>query len=269
MLQPSLTSLLRNTPYFRGKPRLAARLVPHRGLRPATVFGLHMQLDLSDVIQRDIYGGVFEPAETRWVKSYLKPGMTFVDVGANVGYYTWLAASLVGRSGRVLAFEPSASAFKQLRTVITANGITWAACHNEALSDREGFLTLHIPPASYGNHNPSVIPYCEGMTAVEVPATTIDRVRETAGVARIDLLKADVEGSELAVLQGAEAAARAGALRAVLCEFNPPCLRGTGTSTAALEGWFAAHGFTCTRRFPSKWGPIANRLFIYQGGNPA
>lgn len=265
LLQPSLTCLLRNTPYFRGKPKLAARLVSPRGERCATVFGLRVQLDLSDLIQREIYTGVFEPAETKWVKSYLRPGMTFVDVGANVGYYTWLAASLVGNSGRVLAFEPSPQAFQRLIGILAANNVTWVDCHNVALSDREGVLKLHIPPISYGNHNPSMVPYCQGMTSLEVRAETLDRVCQTAGVARIDLLKADVEGAELAILKGAEAIVRAGMVRAVLCEFNPTCVQDAGSSIAELEAWFSAHGFTCAHRFPSRWEPVANRLFVYRG----
>jgi FkbM family methyltransferase len=265
MLQSSLTYLLRNTPYFRGKPRLAARLVPPRGERCATIFGLRVPLDLSDVIQRDIYTGIFEPAETRFVKSFLKPGMTFVDVGANVGYYTWLAASLVRESGRVLAFEPAPYAFHRLKTAMAWNHVFWTACHNVALSDQEGGLTLYIPPESRGNHNASAIPYCEGMTAVSVPSTTLDRALETAGLERIDLLKADIEGHESAFLRGAERTARAGGLRAVLCEFNQDCLARANSSPAELEAWFASHGFECVREFPSKWACVANRLFIYQG----
>lgn len=262
-MQRSLTWLLRNTPHFRGKPRLVARLVPKRGTHAAKIFGLHVQLDLGDVVERDIYGGIFEPSETRWVKSYLRPGMTFVDAGANIGYYTWLAASLVRESGRVLSFEPSAPVCRKLRSLIAANGLSCVTCFEMALSDREGALTLYIPPASYGNHNASVVPYCEGATDVEVPTTTIDRVVETTGVRRIDLLKVDVEGHELSVLRGAEGTVRPGMLRAVLCEFNPDCMAGVGSSTASLDAWFAAHGFTCVRKFPSKWEPIANKLFVY------
>lgn len=267
MLQHSLASLLRNTPHFRGKPRLATRLLPHNGTRAATVFGLNVELDLADVIQRDIYSGLYEPFETRWVKSFLGPGMTFVDVGANVGYYTWLAASLVEPSGRVLAFEPDAYVYGKLEAVVAANHLSCVACRKACLSDREGFLTLYVPPDSYGNRNSSVVPYCEGMTAVSVPATTLDHVFEIEGLSRIDLLKVDVEGHEVAVLKGAESIVRAGAVRAILCEFNPDYAAGAGFSTAQLEAWFSEHNFEFVRRFPSKWGPVFNKLFFYRGGH--
>jgi predicted methyltransferase len=79
------------------------------------------ELDLKDLIQRDIYWGTFEPNETRLVQEYLRPSMTFLDVGANLGYYTALAASLVGRRGRVIAFEPSPYAFEKLHAMVVNN----------------------------------------------------------------------------------------------------------------------------------------------------
>src|SRR5580692_4386710 len=95
--------------HFRGKARLLNSIGPNSGTRHTRVFGSVFDLDLTDFIQRHIYLGTFEPAETSLVKKHLQPGMTFVDVGANVGYYTALAARLVaGNGGRVIAFEPSA-----------------------------------------------------------------------------------------------------------------------------------------------------------------
>src|SRR6185436_6075060 len=91
---------------FRGKLRLLDGLVPHTGDRVASVWGYQVHLDLSEAIQRWIYMGAFEPKETALATRWLRPGMTFVDVGANVGYFTLLAASRVGPSGRVHAIEP-------------------------------------------------------------------------------------------------------------------------------------------------------------------
>src|ERR1700730_16140389 len=99
---------------FRGKARLLHGLCSREGEHEAEVFGYKIKLDLADYIQRSIYLRTFEPRESALIRHYLKPGMTFVDVGANVGYYTLLAASLVGRRGRVLAFEPSPYVFERL-----------------------------------------------------------------------------------------------------------------------------------------------------------
>ena len=99
---------------FHGKFQLFGPLVPRKGWRSASVFDLKMDLDLADSIQRNIYLGTFEPQETAQVRKWLKPGMTVVDAGANIGYYSALAATCVGRSGRVFSMEPQPKTYRQL-----------------------------------------------------------------------------------------------------------------------------------------------------------
>ena len=106
---------------FRGKMRLFTRFIPRSGERVANVFGTRASLDLGDLIQRLVYLGCYEPEETEVVSSYLRPGMTFVDGGANVGYFTCLAASLVGPTGRLVAIEPDPVLFNRLERTIREN----------------------------------------------------------------------------------------------------------------------------------------------------
>jgi Protein-L-isoaspartate(D-aspartate) O-methyltransferase (PCMT) len=102
-------------PYrFRGKFRLFDPFVPHEGERVATVFGYEMKLDLSRFVQRCMYIGNYERAETKLLRSFLKSGMTVLDVGANAGYYTALAAQIVGPHGRAFAIEPYTPNFQRL-----------------------------------------------------------------------------------------------------------------------------------------------------------
>src|SRR5436190_21982560 len=100
----SLIAVLRPIPFR--KFRLLNPLVPTRGFRRAKIFGASMELDLADIIQRQIYLGCYEPDCTRWAKRALRPGGVMIDVGANVGYFTALAAARVGLAGRVFAIEP-------------------------------------------------------------------------------------------------------------------------------------------------------------------
>src|SRR5579863_7726287 len=106
-----------------GKARLLHQVVPRTGERQAKIFGCKMMLDLSDHGQRWIYFGNFERQETSWVKEWLRPGMAVVDVGANVGYYTLLAAACVGPRGKVFAVEPSPYAYSLLRGVVARNAL--------------------------------------------------------------------------------------------------------------------------------------------------
>jgi len=259
----AITALLR--PYrFRGKATLLSHLNPVSGIRHARVFGFTVDLDLKDIIQRGIYNGTYEVEETHWVQTVLHRGMTFVDVGANVGYYTWLAVSRIGKAGRSIACEPSPAAFERLQTIAAANRMMNVRCVNSALGSQDGTLVLHVPPESYGNHNPSVISYCDGMTAVSVPMTTLDALLTHEGIDTVDLLKLDVEGYELSVLQGAADSIRAGRIRMVLCEFYGDMLERAGTSAEALERWFRDNGFILLREFQSPWPAITNRVYLHQ-----
>jgi hypothetical protein len=123
---------------FRGKGRLAELVIPRTGKRNAVIFGSRFSLDLSDYLQRHMYAGSFERVESAVVRKKLRPGMTFVDVGANVGYYTALAARLVGPTGAVFAFEPSDYAFPRLSTMIDTNGLTWVRAIKYGLANVPG-----------------------------------------------------------------------------------------------------------------------------------
>ena len=79
---------------------------------PGSLYGTRFEFDLREVIQQHMFLGAYEAAQTSWARSLLRPGDTVVDVGANFGYYTALAASIVGSRGRVYAFEPSPVAYK-------------------------------------------------------------------------------------------------------------------------------------------------------------
>ncbi len=87
--------------------------------------------------------GEWERAETATIRSLLRPGDTFIDVGANFGWYTVIASDVVGNDGRVIAFEPAPAALALLRHNIQANGCENVTLEPEALSDRVGTLQLH------------------------------------------------------------------------------------------------------------------------------
>lgn len=250
---------LRPLPDFRGRHRVLDALLPRVGEREAGVCRYRMTLDLSDYMQREVYMGTYEPTESAWVRETLRPGMTYVDVGANVGYYVAMGASLVGPRGRVVGFEPTPEAFGRLRTFVERNGIGHARCLQLALGASEGSMALYVPPASYHNLNASMTPYCEGMISITVPVVTLDSFLEENRIDTVHLLKIDVEGSEPLVLEGAQRSLRAGRIRALLAEFHPRILARVGSSPDALASWLTDRGFVCTRTTPT------NRLLVYAG----
>jgi FkbM family methyltransferase len=177
------------------------------------------------------------------VERYLRPGMTAVDAGANIGYFTALFARAVGERGRVYAFEPSPELYARLQRMIAANAIRQAQAFPLGLGEADGEATLYIPPAAYGNNDPSMVRYIAGMTEARMPVRRLDALADERGWGTIDLLKLDVEGQEAKALRGAGRLLAAGRIRAMLCEFNDPLLRQAGSTAEELYRQVRELGF--------------------------
>jgi FkbM family methyltransferase len=184
--------------------------------------------------------------------------MTFVDVGANVGYITALAAKLVSPRGRVIAFEPSPYAFERLVRMVESNGLTNVTPIRAGLSDTAGKLQLYLSDESH-NHSPTMVPV-ENSTSVEVPVRVLDEVMEDLGIERIDFMKIDVEGHEPRVLRGAQQLLCNRRVSAVLCEFNEHWLVRAGSSPARLEALLQAGGLEAKHR-ASTGAQFENRFY--------
>lgn len=233
---------------FRGKARLLGGLLPARGVREASIHGCRMRLDLADHIQRQVYMGTFEPAETEFTSRWLRPGDVFVDVGANVGYYVALAARRVGPVGRVVAFEPSPHAYGRLCDLIRDNALHWVRAIDAAVGAAPGQADLPVPLP--GNHTPSLLETAEDRARVRVPVVRLDDMATAWGERPIDLLKLDVEGYEPFVLDGARDLLGSQRVRAVLCELNGYWLSRAGSSIAELVRRLVDAGFTFDPRAP-------------------
>jgi len=244
---------------FRGKARMLHFLSPRSGERSAVVFGAIFHLDLEDYIQRSIFLGTFEPDETRLVSRYLQQGMTVVDVGANVGYFTALSAKMVGSRGRVASFEPSPYAFQRLSGMISENQLTHVKAVNVGLSDVPGSLNLYLGKEP-GNHAPTMIAH-ENTTKTSVPVQTLDLEMTRLGIDQVDLLKIDVEGYEMHVFAGAKRLLRERRIKAVLCEFNESWLEKAGASGAQLEELLIAAGFV-EKPCAAQHLAVPNRFFL-------
>lgn len=130
----------------------------------------------------------------------LKTGMTFVDVGASIGFHTLHAARAVGFSGTVIAFEPAPAIFRLLQRSVHLNGLgAICKCMNLAVSSSEGLAALHL--SSVCGHN-SLYPLGDEKEESEVQIQTARLDSVLLDLQRIDVVKIDVEGAELDVLEG-------------------------------------------------------------------
>jgi FkbM family methyltransferase len=151
---------------------------------------------------------LYEPAKHRTLDQVLRPGMTFVDVGACKGDFTIFAAGRVGPLGRVIAVEPEPANVRALRRSIARNRAHNAEVHELALSDASGRAILHRIDVSAGTDASSGWhSLLAGGTGVrhelEIETRTLDDLLADLGVDHVDVLKIDVEGWEVAVLNGA------------------------------------------------------------------
>jgi FkbM family methyltransferase len=177
--------------------------------------------------------GVYEPRLTEFLKQVLDPGMAVVDGGANVGYFTLLAAKLVGDSGRVYAFEPEPRNFGFLQRSVERNGVENVVLTRGALSDRSGAETLFLDRSNFGEPSFRESNVSDPAGAVEVRTVTLDEFFAGQSESRVDLIKLDTQGAEGLVLAGAEAVLAQRALTIVM-EFCPWSLRNMGTDPIEL-----------------------------------
>ena len=134
------------------------------------------------------------------LRSVLQPGGVFVDVGANIGYFSLLAASLVGESGRVVAFEPLPKLVQQIRRSADQNQFNWLHVVPKALGKIPGVMSLALAAGNIGGS--SLVASQQSGNRVEVEVGTLNT--ELADFERIDLMKIDVEGFEYEMLVGAK-----------------------------------------------------------------
>jgi len=144
----------------------------------------------------------YESATTQLFKQLLKPGMTVIDVGANVGYFSLLAADLVGTNGKVYAFEPEPENYNLLLTNIQINSYGNIETRAEAVSNTCGSIKLFLSELDNGSHSINEAGARGVAATLSVKTTTLDAFLEGEGWPAVNLLKIDVEGAELMVLEG-------------------------------------------------------------------
>jgi FkbM family methyltransferase len=158
-------------------------------------FMMYVRLDDWDVGARIAVKRTYERHVTESMRPLLKPGMVMIDIGANIGYYSLLAASRVGATGKVTAFEPSMENCALLQKSVKANGFDNVVIHSMAVTDLEGTVGF-----SMGDSNGSIDRKNPDSRPIQVRAVRLDGFLKDEP--RIDLIKMDIEGAEGFALAG-------------------------------------------------------------------
>lgn len=207
---------------------------------PVNVRGNRMYLDPDDqAITPWLRKGVWEPLETMLFEGEIESGDVVVDVGANVGYYTLIAAKRVGSSGKVYAFEPDPDAFALLRANIELNALTNVVAINKALAAEPGRLELFRSNTNRGDHR--LYDPGDGRTAVSVEVTTLDAA--LADVRGIDLIKVDTQGAECSILAGGTSLLDRERDAGIIMEYTPKYIRAFGQDPPACLRQLSERGF--------------------------
>lgn len=212
---------------------------------------MYVNTDDKGIVPLLLRDGEMEKYDTELFKKMVKEGMVVVDVGANIGYYTLIAAKLVRKEGIVYAFEPEPSNYELLCKNIEVNGYTNVVPVQKAVSSKHGKTKLWCDKVNFASpsfsrenvlsfSNDAVL---EKHNFVEVETVTLDEFFEnTVKNTKVDFMKIDAEGAEGLIVDGAEKILKNNDLK-IIMEFWPDALRNVGTDPLQALYKLQKYGF--------------------------
>lgn len=248
-------------PYFRyfpirkGKALVWKKIVMRRLLRrPLTLtatsaFGARFGVQFPDMVQVYLYFvGVWEPVITRYVLDRLQEGDIFIDVGANVGYYTLLASSRVGPTGKVFAIEAASSTYAKLQQNLSRNAAANVTAFHVAVSDAPGEVPVWLNEEGDSAGTTTLSRVGERRKALKIVETVaakpLEQIIDSETIRKARFIKIDVEGAEWAVVKSLGDLLKTVSPRTeFIIEVNEGLVRRAGGTTEALLDYFAAAGF--------------------------
>jgi FkbM family methyltransferase len=219
-------------------------------------------------LSKKLYTENFEENEKKFVKQFLKPGDTFIDIGANIGLFTVYASKLVEQQGKVFAFEPNPRTFERLKSNIQLNASNNVELYQKGVSDSSGQLQFIISKDGYDAWDSFGRPSAgEDFETISVPVISLNEflAREQVNGQKVSLIKIDVEGWEEHVISGGEGYLKSDSAPTLLIEFTEINLENAGTNSKSLYNFITNLGYSFYR-----YDNLTNRLLEepYRGPYP-
>jgi FkbM family methyltransferase len=196
-------------------------------------------------LKRDMLLELYERETVELCRQMIKPGMTVLDIGAHIGYFTRLFSMLVGTEGKVYAFEPHSENFCLLQT--NTSRLTNVFLLKKAIADANGIDRLFMSNSHAGGHSlfqPVVmLRNHTASSSLESELITLDTFWEESGRPSIDFIKMDIEGAEPRALKGAQQLLHHNKKLTLITEFCPANLRAGGTEPEEFLDLLSSFGF--------------------------
>lgn len=208
--------------------------------------------------------GYYESNSVHLIEKLLSPGMVFLDLGANIGQYSLVASRGVGPNGQVHSFEPDPETFQWLARNVRLNHLQNVYLNQVALFDESGKKDLYLATPQDTGSNSFAMPWTFSGETCEVACTTLDEYLKERRIDRVDVVKIDVEGSELPALTGgADILFKSKNNPILLVEFEEKRQQAFGKSCAALAEFLTKNGYALFR----SWSPTPEP-YVPGPGNP-
>lgn len=214
------------------------RILPHE----VVVGDAILEINPADaVISAALTFGVYEPYETQLFRNAIQPGMTIVDIGANIGYYAVLAGLRAGPTGTIVAYEPDPTNLSFLEKNLERNGLTNAVAVQKAVSNQAGIATFYLTEHNKGTH--SLANNRDVRETIEVETDTLDLSLRALGIEKVNVLKIDIEGAEPLAVQGMGETLARNPNIIIFTEFYPKAMRRLGKDPVVFLEMLATFGF--------------------------
>jgi FkbM family methyltransferase len=210
--------------------------------------------------QRLLVEKYFEPALRKTLRQHVREGMTVLDIGANIGYFTVQLSTLVGPHGRVIAFEPQPFLLGELRANLTLNRCENVVIMPCALSNAAGRTTFFVPTEGYeGYGSLRSNGRFQVASRVEVETATLDHVPTDLRIGSVDVIKMDTEGAELPILQGARGLLASDKPPTIVFEGYQPNCTAFGYKVGDLLQFLRGHGYRLEKLDAECWIAVCFR----------
>jgi len=187
-------------------------------------------------------GHLYENDVGLFLTYILKIGDIVIDVGANIGLHTLLMSSLIGKNGKVIAFEPGNESFKELTHNVKLNNFHNVELKNKALGNSKN-KKLKFNDVEHNSGYSSIIPESESnkSSSREITINTLDSY--TLKYKKIKVVKIDVEGYEKHILNGCKKLLENNKVRYWIVEYAPHCLAKYGENLSSIRNYFRKYGY--------------------------